>query len=1014
MSKETKMKKPHGKLIWKILCGFFAFLFVFLLIGAPIANNYAGLINIVLGIENTVILDDGDGEVPDRFVCEFEDMKDHEANAAMLVERVIAEGAVLLLNRDNALPMAGGEKISLLGVSSADFIYSGGGSAGMDTSKCQTLKDALEEDGFTVNPDMWSFYTQGAAAKNRHQIAGGSLNNVIPDNSEFHVNEAPMSLFTDKEWDSVKTYGDAAIMVIGRPGSEGKDLPTSDSGDEGGNYLELSKEERDILAKLAQLKDAGAVSKIIVLLNGSNAMELDFLEPSICGVDYRIDACLWVGCVGQTGISAIGDILNGKVNPSGRLVDTYCYDNTTSPAVQNVGVTAFTNAAAQGLSYAGTNNEYFVVYQEGIYVGYRYYETRYEDMVLGTANTGDYDYAATVAYPFGYGLHYSDMSYGALSMKDNGSTLTFTVDVTNNGPMDGRDSVLIYMQSPYTEYDRANGIEKASVELVGFTKVAVPAGQTVKAEVTVDKQELRTYDANGQKTYIVDAGSYYFSVGSDAHTALNSILMLKDQKGDNAWGKVDAAKIIGSGDASHAVQYVQKSQDNTTYAVAVTGAAITNQLDHIDLNRYDSDTSNDVTYVSRADWENTMPHAQLTPGGYKAAFQMACTDQMAADLKAIPGSDGQGTMPVFGKEGTLNLAQFIGVELDDSITLPDGNTYTWDDLMDQVTEEELIKMIGTAYCSTTPIKSINKPSTIEKDGPMGITAKLVGGASSTCYTSEDVLTATYDVELVEKIGESFGNDCLMSSNRGKCVSGVYAPGVNIHRTPYSGRNFEYYSEDPFASGMICSAEVKGLQSKGVYVFMKHFALNDQETGRDGIAVWSNEQAAREVYLQAFEYPIENANAMCVMTSFNRIGTVWAGGDKNLLTNILRGEWGMKGMVQTDFANNNNYMDIIQGLMAGGDVWLCNDAGKWMPTLEKNANDPAVAAAMRESGKHALYTIANSNAMNGMGYNTTVIEVRGWWQDAIVYGQIGTGVLAALFLGLSLLSSAKAKKKYTMM
>lgn len=988
---------------------FFAFLFVFLLVAGPIANNHASLINMVLGIESSVILNDGDGEVADRFVCEFEDISDHEANAAMLVESVIAEGAVLMLNRDNTLPLNGSEKMTLLGVSSADFIY-GGGSSGMDISKYDTLKTGLEADGFTVNPDMWSFYTEGAGKSYRHAIASGALNNYIPNNKEFLVNEVPMSEFTDREWDSVTAYGDAAIVVIGRPGSEGKDLPVSDSGDASGNYLKLTKEELDILAKLAGLKSAGSIQKIIVLLNGSNAMEMDFLEPEICGVDYQIDACLWVGCVGQTDISAIGDILNCNVNPSGRLVDTYCYDNTTSPAIQNVGVTAYTNAAAHGLSYSGTNNEYFVVYQEGIYVGYRYYETRYEDMVLGTANTGDYDYASTVAFPFGYGLHYTEMTYGALEMKDAGDTLTFYVDVTNTGDRDGRDSVLIYMQSPYTEYDRNYGIEKASVELVGFTKVSVPAGRTVKAKVIVDKQELRTYDANGQKTYIVDSGNYYFSVGDSAHDALNSILLQKAAQNDTSWGKVDLAKIIGSGDASNAVQYVQKHQDNTTWSMAGTGAKITNQLDHIDLNKYDTDTSNDVVYVSRSDWDGTMPHADLTPGGYKAAFEMACTDGMAADLKAIPGSDGQGTMPFQGKEGTLNLAQFIGVPLDKSITLADGNSYTWDDLLDQVTVAELAKMIGTAYSVTAPAKSINKPATIEKDGPMGITAKLIGGASSTGYTSEDILAATFDVELVEKIGESFGNDCLLSSNRSKCVSGVYAPGVNTHRTPYSGRNFEYYSEDPFVSGVICSAEVRGLQSKGVYVFMKHFALNDQETGRDGISVWCNEQTAREIYLQAFEYPIVDADAMCVMTSFNRIGTVWAGGDKNLLTNVLRGEWGMKGMVQTDFSNNNNYMDVIQGVLAGGDIWCCNDASKWTPVLEENANDPAVLTAMRKAGKHILYTVANSNAMNGMGYSTTVIEVREWWRDAILYAQIASGAMAVGFLVLSILSSRKAKKK----
>ena len=1006
--KERKIKPPRGKLVWKILCGVFAFLFAFFMIGGPIANNYSSLINMVLGIESNVVLNEGDGEVPDRFVCEFEDTKEHEANAASLVEQIVAEGAVLLMNRGDALPLNAGDKLTLLGTTSAHFVYGGGGSAGMDTSKFQNLKDALEEDGFSVNPTMWAFYKEGAGSKYGPTVASGALNNYIPNNKEFLVNEAPMTAFSDAEWDSVAAYGDAAIMVIGRTGSEGKDLPVSDAGDSHGNFLAASDEELAILGKLAELKQAGQIKKIVVLLNTSNAVELDFLEPSLCGTDYGIDACLWVGCVGQTGISAIGDLLNGKVNPSGRLVDTYCYDNTTSPAIQNVGVTAYTNAAAQGLSYSNGNNQYFVVYQEGIYVGYRYYETRYEDTVLGTANTGSFDYASTIAYPFGYGLSYTDMKYSGMTMQESGDNLVFTVDVTNQGSRDGKDSVLIYMQSPYTDYDRQNGIEKAAVELVGFTKVSVPAGQTVKAQVTVSKQELRAYDANGQKTYIVDAGNYYFSVGNGAHEALNNILALKDQKKDTAWGQVNVSRIIGSSDASLAVQYVQKAQDNVTYAKAVTGAAITNQLDHIDLNKYDSDSSNDVTYVSRSNWEGTMPHAVMTEGTYAASFKMAASDQMAADLKAILGSEGKGAMPIQGQEGELTLAHFIGIPVDGSITLPNGNTYTWDDLLNQVTFAEMAKMIGQAYCATPPAKSVNKPATKESDGPMGITARLVGGASSTSYTSEDMLAATFNTELIEKMGASFGNDCLKSSR--KAVSGVYAPGVNIHRTPYSGRNFEYYSEDPFVAGKMCAAEAKGLQSKGVYVFMKHFALNDQETGRDGISVWSNEQAAREIYLQAFEYPIVDAGASCVMTSFNRIGTVWAGGDYNLLTNILRGEWGMTGMVQTDFSNNNNYMDVVQGVLAGGDIWCCNDAGKWTPQLEKHQDDPQVVTAMRQATQHILYTVANSNAMNGMGFSTTVIETRGWWQDAIVYAQIGTGVLTVLFLGLAIASSMKARKK----
>ncbi len=1006
---KQKNSKPHGKLVWKILCGVFALLFVFLMIAGPIANNYTAIIDMVLGIDAPPPKVDESAEaLPPRFVADYETSAEQAAAADLICESVVANGAVLLLNRGEALPLEGNEKISLFGTSSARFVYGGTGSGGMDNSKAILLKDALEQDGFTVNPTLWAFYREGAGKGYGLKDAGGSLNNYIFKNEEFAVNEVPQNVYTDAEWDSVKEYGDAAVVVIGRVCGEGKDLPVTGAGDAGGNMLSISKEERDLLAKLAEMKAAGTVKKIVVLLNTANAVEVDVLEPAVCGVDYGIDACLWVGNVGQSGIRAVGDLLNGKINPSGRLVDTYCYDNTTSPAVQNAYVTSYTNAAEKGLAFAKTNNEYYVVYQEGIYIGYRYYETRYEDYVLGNANVGDYDYAKTVAFPFGYGLNYSNLTYGKLNMKESGDSFEFTVDVTNPSARDAREAVTIYMQSPYTDYDRQNGIEKAAVELVGYTKIDVPAGKTVTASVSVAKSELRAYDANGAKTYIVDAGNYYFAAGNGAHEALNNILMQKAALNDTLNGTVDTGRMVGEGRADLAVVWKQGSLDKTTYAKSRTGFEITNQLDHGDLNKADSDTSNDVKYLTRSDWAGTMPKADLSGGVYKAAVQIPANDELVKSLNTIIDSERKGTMPTLGKEGELTLAHFIGVPLDGSVTLPDGKTYNWENLMDQVKFNEMVKLIGQTYHATATVKSVGKPATKDENGPQGITATLTGGSSSTSYTSEDVMAASFDPAIAEAVGRSMGNDCLMANR--KAYSGIYGPGANIHRTPYSGRNFEYYSEDPFISGKTCAAETAGIQSKGVYVYNKHFAFNDQETGRDGICVWTNEQAAREIYLQAFEYPIADANAYCVMTSFNRVGTVWAGGDYNLITNVLRGEFGMPGFALTDFSNNNAFMDVIQGLLAGGDGWDCNDASKWSDKLKQYEDDPQVVTAMREATKHILYTVANSNAMNGMGFSTIVEEPYRWWQDAIRYGQIGTGALALVFLGLAVLSGRKAKAK----
>ena len=978
--------KPR-KLLWSICTVVFTLLFAVTMIGGPIANSYASIINMVLKTETAKTI----GDVGDTyFEADYASAAEQEKAAQEICETAEANGATLLLNRENALPLAQGAKVSLFGTGSADFVYGGTGSGSVDSSKALNLKDALEADGFSVNPTVWNFYTTGAGKGYRRQLAPGSLNNYIFDNSGYLINEVPQSVFTDTEWASVADYGDAAIMVVSRVCGEGSDLPWFGTGDGDGNILSLSQEERDILKKLADLKAAGQVKSIIVLLNVSNPMELDFLQPSLCGVDYGVDACLWVGEVGQNGIEAIGDILNGTVNPSGKLVDTYCYDNLTSPAMQNTYVTSYTNAAEQGLAFKSTCNEYYEVYQEGIYVGYRYYETRYEDTVLGNANVGKYDYASTVAYPFGYGLSYTTFEYSGLTMKEDGDNFVFTVSVTNTGSVDGREAVQIYMQSPYTDYDRENGIEKAAVELVGFEKAAVPAGQTVSVDVTVPKSELRAYDANGAKTYIVDAGNYYFATGNGSHEALNNILVAKAELEDAANGTVDLNKMVGTGDASLAVQYQQASLDATTYAKTTDGTEISNQLDHADLNKFDDDTSNDVVYVSRSNWKNTMPEAAITATAYQAAVQIAANDAIVAGLAIQDQPESTGEMPTMGKEGTLTLPQFVGVPMDGSITV-NGQEYTWDDLLDQLTFSDMTKLVGLAYHSTASASNVGKPATKDENGPLGLTATLTGGGSSTGYTSADILAATFDREIAEAVGRSLGNDCLMAT--GKAYSGLYGPGVNIHRTPYGGRNFEYYSEDPFISGQICAAQVSGIQSKGVYVYMKHFALNDQDTGRDGLCVWTNEQAAREIYLQAFEYPIEQANALCVMTSFNRLGTTWAGGDYNLLTNILRNEFGMKGIILTDFSNSNNYMDVVQGVVAGGNAWDANDANKWPAKLKEYKDNATVCNAMRDASKHILYTVANSNAMNGVSENVQIVEVRAWWQTAILVLDVVFGVLA---------------------
>ena len=532
----------------------------------------------------------------------------------------------------------------------------------------------------------------------------------------------------------------------------------------------------------------------------------------------------------------------------------------------------------------------------------------------------------------------------------------------------GKETVQVYFQSPYTDYDKANGIEKASAELCGFAKTDILApGASETVNITVDKSELRTYDANNAKTYIVDAGDYYFTAATDAHNAVNNILAAKGYTVENTDGRMTA-----DGDVALTYKWTNAALDSTTYATSETGTAITNLFDEADPNKSSSEPG-EVTWLSRSNWVATFPTQPVVLNA----------TQTLADHLAFTRYDGSKAdsveMPTLGADNGLALVSMIGADYDDP---------QWDTLLDQLTFNEMVNTITLGFHNTAAIESIGKTRTKDENGPQGLTAALTGGASAMCYTSEDVMAATFNVDLINDVGRCIGEDCLAMG-----YSGLYGPGINMHRTAYSGRNFEYYASDPFVAGTICAAEVNGIQSKGVYVYMKHFALNDQDTGRDGLCVWTNEQAAREIYLQAFEYPIEQANALCVMTSFNRLGTTWAGGDYNLLTNILRNEFGMKGIILTDFSNSNNYMDVVQGVVAGGNAWDANDANKWPAKLKEYKDNATVCNAMRDASKHILYTVANSNAMNGVSENVQIVEVRAWWQTAIIVLDVVFGVLA---------------------
>lgn len=944
--KAWKKAKRRVALPAKILCFILPIMFIATGIALYFFNWFPMTFDLVTSSNRTKITN------PDNsaqyFTSDFSSDEERVEYGKMLSEKVEAEGATLLKNEGGALPLAHGAKVTLFSHSSTDLVYGGTGSAGLDTSSVPTLKEAMEAAGFQVNPTMWDFYTTGAGSAEQYKRQTVSLTGKTKVTSN-QVNEVPWSEYDQATLDSVADYGDAAVAVISRVGGEGYDLNTADEHARSGGYLGLTEEERDMLANLKAMKEAGKVRKVVVLLNSSNPIQLDFLKDS----DYDVDAVLWVGGVGAQGINAVGKILAGDVNPSGALSDTFLYDNLSAPSVVNSGDFTYANADEKGLDKF---NSKYMVYQEGIYVGYRYYETRYEDAVMGTANTGDYNYSADVAYGFGSGLSYTTFQTSGVSATYNASTDKFdvTATVTNTGDVAGSKSVQVYMQSPYTDYDRAHGIEKPSAQLVGFAKTKqLEPGESQVVTVSVDRRDMASYDADGAQTYVLDAGDYLLTVADGAHAAVNNFLAHKGYTPETTGGKMDAA-----GDASAVSVWNNAALDTTTYAASAKGAQITNQFDDADLNRAGFTGDQKVTYLSRSDWEGTL--ADEAP-------VLEATDDMVAQLSnsryAAGLYDGEyngAPMPTTGAKNGLKLIDLMGLDYDDP---------KWNDLLDQLKPSDMSFLIGSAFHYTQAIDSIQLPGTRDENGPTGLTTMLFGAKSdikTMGLPSEDVMGATFNVDLLSDVGRVIGNDCIAAK-----VSYLYGPGANIHRNAYCGRNFEYFSEDSFLSGKLLSSECQGIESKGAHVLIKHFALNDQETNRSGASTWTNEQAIREVYLRSFEYAFTEGNVNGVMTSYSRVGCHWNGADYGMISGVLRGEWGCNGAVISDnSAMNNHYMDGADGVLAGSDLFDSMTEIEWKQ-LKKYENDPVVVSAMRDSVHRIAYATLNSLAMNDIGPDTTI-------------------------------------------
>lgn len=976
-------KRTLKKAFLNITAGLCAIVFT----GNVIAGECAGQINSALGTATSKVvstLAEGETEGYARyFESKYNSIAELKAAGEAKVREVEGEGIVLLKNDNNILPLKEGSDVALVGVTILDPVYGGTGSGAVDANGAANYYDVMTQAGYNVvDKALLDYYVEKEAKRNAHEIGEIKWSKVKKNNGDTIGN------------------GEDVIFVVGRVGGEGNDVTVTIDDTLDDDYLKLNENELSILEGLKELKDDGKIRSITMIINSANPMSVGFLNDET----YGVDAALWVGSVGQTGIYAVGDVISGKTNPSGSLPDTWWMDNQLNPVQNNFG--SYTYADANNFDLGTNANKFnqYVVYQEGIYVGYKYTETRYEDVVMGTPNAGDFNYNSIVGYPFGFGLSYTSFSFSDMQVEKTGegqqTSYDVSVKVTNTGAVAGKKTVQVYAQKPYTEYDKQNGIEKAAVELAGYGKTAIlQPGESEVVKVNVPEYFLTSYDATGTGVYILDEGHYYLTVADDSHAAANNILAAKGMTTENG--------MTAAGDASltYGMDY---TFDAETYATSYgTGSEVKSLFADADVNRYEGSGDNSVVYYSRSNWAGTVTSGPV---------QLTMTAQIAADAKLddsdLPDATGM-EFPTMGVSANLQLVNMMDYDYDDP---------QWDIFMDQLTYEQMAKLCANGLRMTINIDAIGKPLTVDHNGPSGVTQKYSVGENGyavqtndpqkdikgTCYPCNGIIAATFNDELIREVGELIGEDAMWAG-----YAGLYGTGLNIHRSPYAGRVFEYYSEDGTLTGLVDAAETLGIQSKGVYVYNKHFVLNDQENNRAGIATWVNEQALREIYLRAFELPIVNADAKCVMTAFNRLGAQWAGAYTELLTDWLRGEAGMEGFAVTDMYDDT-YMVKANEVVAGNDIpdnYVGDDISQFA-AYGPNGTTPnaAVAQALRTSSKRVLYTVLHSRGMDGISSNTQIVSVTPWWQMTLNVAQWTLTGLTALALLLLLLDMAPRKKK----
>ena len=994
------MKPSTKRTLKKVFLNVSAALLTIAYVGNLVAAENAGQINAFLGTSTskTVKIDETlEEDYPRYFESKFTSIADLKAAGLAKVQEVEAEGIVLLKNEGNTLPLAAGSEVSLFGITTIDPVYGGTGSGAVDAAGAPNYVDVFGKSGLTVkNTDLLDYYAEQKADENL-----GRNNYAIGEGAWKKVKK---NLGDDNE----QVEGTDAFFVIGRVGGEGSDMTRGagkeDAANDGEDYLTLNEDEMGMLEGLAGLKEDGVIRSITVIINSANPISTGFLFDE----ELAIDAAMWVGSVGQTGLYAVGDVVSGAVNPSGSLPDTWWMDNMANPVMNNFAAYTYDDFKTY---FPGGDTAFtkYVVYQEGIYLGYKYTETRYEDVVMGTPKAGKFDWSKTVSFPFGFGLSYSTFRLSDMEVTKSGqgqqTIYTVTVNVKNTGSAAGKKTVQIYAQKPYTDYDKANQIEKASVELVGYGKTQIlQPGESETVTVTIPEYYLTSFDTYGTGAYILEDGTYFLTAAENSHAAVNNILSAKGYTPD------DGMTAEGN---DFLVYSFEQTFDKDTYAAAYgTGAEVTPLFADADMNRYEGAEGQTITYYSRSDWEGT-----VTPGTVKLTMTARIAADVVLDDSDLP--DGTGIeFPTMGENADLQLINMMDFEYDDPM---------WDTFMDQLTFDQMAVITCTGLRETAAVQEIGKPYTVDHNGPSGVTQKyayLESGngyavvendpdknTKGTCYPCNGIVAATFNDQLVREVGELIGEDAMWAG-----YAGLYGTGLNIHRSPYSGRVFEYYSEDGMLTGLIDTAETLGIQSKGVYVYNKHFVLNDQEENRAGIGTWCNEQALREIYLRAFELPIVNADAKCVMTAYNRLGAQWSGAYYNLLTGWLRGEAGMSGFAVSDMYDYS-YMVGANEIAAGNDIpdgELLTNGYSLKPYAEGGAaENAAVVQAMRESSKRVLYTVLHSRGMDGISSNMKVVSVTPWWQATLNYAEytlMALTALAAVLLILDIAGIGKKEKK----